>query len=169
MSNVGLDTKKRGAEIRARMNTNEAAIFECIAECGTKTELLEWLSASPRAFYRWVHKRPDREQAFKEAREASAWGYAEKSIKVLVDALAKPDLTTAQASVVRELSKRLAWMAERFGPIVFAEAPETVVKQLDIGALHLKALLRHGSMDFAPRGEEIDGGAPLLPESGEGT
>lgn len=95
----------------------------------------------------WIHAGgEERKSKYQSAMKAKADWCVEEAGNILRTARHDGELTPAQASLIRDESKRLLWIAERLNKELYGQQQAQVQVNVGVGSLHLDALRQHGRM-----------------------
>ncbi len=109
-------------------------LFERMADGKTVTACAKEVGVSRQMLYLWVHQRPEREQAFKQARKLAAHALVDDAVQILDDAKA------SESTLARERAKFRQWMASKMNRESYGEEKAQVAVNLSVGMLHLTAV-----------------------------
>lgn len=109
-------------------------LFEKMADGETVSACAKEVGVSRQMLYLWVHQRPEREQAFKQARKLAAHALVDDAVEIL-DAAKASDSTLA-----RERARFRQWMASKMNRESYGEEKAQVAVNLSVGMLHLTAV-----------------------------
>lgn len=140
--------KKRNLD--TELKPKEAEIWEWVRECVPVTEICERLEIKSKSSFReWIKRDAERSAAYDEAVVDSAETHALLAKQVLLDKVEDGKMTSAQSTIVKQLSAWHLHMSRVRDRETFGEKPaQTNIALLgNVGDLHLDALRRYGSMD----------------------
>ena len=141
--------RKSPGSVAALDDAGEDEIFARVASGEPIGRISQDYGLSRDVFYKWVKRGGStREAAMAEARSQSAHAHAEIAGEILE--VAKSPKTTGEAQIAKARADHHRWFAERFGRDTYGDTGAQVNVQLDIGKLHLEALMAHGSMTRLP-------------------
>lgn len=95
--------------------------------------------------YTWIHRYPEREEAWEEAKRVASHALVEQAEDILENDGVAP-VSSAEMSWLKERAGHKKWIASQFNKKHYGEDKESVNVNVDVGTLHLDALRQKGSM-----------------------
>lgn len=128
-------------------------IFDRVANGETMRAIADTFGYSRGMIYSWIKAGgPDREAAFKAARETASHIYVEDAGDILENA--KP-ITSADATMAKARSEHKKWLASVYNRKDYGDETGKIDVNLNIGQLHLDALRAHGRRQPVLAGRDL--------------
>jgi hypothetical protein len=148
---------KRGSldALRAAVEREgEEAVFGLIAAGKTMRQVGEAFGISADSVYAWIREGGDaRAELWRDAKLRSADALVDRASEILDDPASAA--TSSTASMARASADFKRWLAAIRNREEYGEPPPSLGLHLDIGQLHLQALMAHGRPD--PEPEVLEG------------
>ena len=127
----------------------DSVIFDRVANGEPMRAIAETFGYSRGMIYSWIKAGgPEREAAFRAAREAASHVLVEDAGEILDNA--KP-ITSADATMAKARSEHKKWLASVYNRKDYGDETGKIDVNLNVGALHLEALRSAGRRELPGR------------------